>query len=251
MNSRTTMKLKVLIRKIICKYFLPKAQIIYSQSGEDLILSHLFSKLGIKNPRYLDIGANEPKYISNTYRFYEQGSRGVLIEPNPYLFLKLKKKRSEDIVLNVGVGLTNEAEADFFLFPNSANGLSTFSKKDAMYWQEVGLKGIGKIHFEKVIKVCLLPVNNILQQYFTGSNKKVNLISIDVEGLDFAILKSIDFNQFRPEVICIETLQYDENQNEFKNRDVLEFMLGIEYMMYADTRVNTIFCRKDAFIKIS
>ena len=241
--------LKRIIRKLIRHYVIPKAQFIYSQSGEDIIMSHLFNKLAIKNPRYLDIGANEPKFISNTFRFYEQGSRGVLIEPNPKLFRKLQKQRIGDTLLNIGIGLTNVAEADFYLFPDSASGLSTFSLKDAMYWQEIGMKGIGKINYEKVIKVQLIPVNNILQKYFSDENNKINLISIDVEGLDFDILKSIDLNKFKHDIICIVTLEYDEDQNEFKNKGIIDYMVSNEYEVYADTRINTIFCRKDILNK--
>src|SRR5215470_302661 len=59
--------------------------ITYSQFGEDLIISDLFNKLSIDRVSYLDIGANNPSFVSNTYLFYERGFRGVLVEPNPIL----------------------------------------------------------------------------------------------------------------------------------------------------------------------
>jgi hypothetical protein len=86
-----------LFRKI-AKRLMPESQMGYSQFGEDLILSHLFYQLDIKKPTYLDIGANEPRYISNTYFFYLKGSRGVLIEPNPFLYKKLKSMRPRHCV---------------------------------------------------------------------------------------------------------------------------------------------------------
>jgi FkbM family methyltransferase len=233
-----------LFRKI-GKKMLPEAQLGYAQFGEDLILSHLFSQLGIKKPTYLDIGANEPRYISNTYYFYLRGSRGVLIEPNPFLYKKLKAMRSRDTVLNTGIGFTEVAEADFYVFPNYANGLSTFSEKEAKHWEEVGMKGLGKIPVEKVIKMPLTPVNGILEKYF--KDKAPNFISLDVEGLDLEILKSMDFIRFKPEVICVETMGYDDQQQSFKLKDIPEFILTKGYEVYADTRVNTIFCRKDLF----
>ncbi len=228
-------------QKVIRKVFFPKMQYTYSQFGEDLIIAHLFSQLGITKPTYLDVGANEPKFISNTYRFYESGSTGVLIEPNPYLFRKLCDQRIDDIVLNVGIGLSEIDEADFYLFPDSANGLSTFSKKEAMHWQEVGMKGVGKIQFNEIIKIRLKPINVILETYFLDGSP--NILSIDVEGLDLEILKSLDFQKFRPEVICVETLKYDGNQRGFKDNEILDFMLSQNYEVYADTWVNTIFSR--------
>lgn len=229
------------------KIFMPQAQYGYSQFGEDIILAHLFAQLEIMRPTYLDIGANEPRYISNTYYFYNRGSRGVLVEPNPFLFKKLKRFRSEDIVLNTGIGFTNVSEADFYLFPNYANGLSTFSAKEAKHWEETGMKGLGKIRVEKVIKMPLITINDILGKYFAG--KAPNFISLDVEGLDLDILKSLDFNKCQPEAVCVETLGYNDKQQSFKLNDIIDFMLTKNYDVYADTRVNTIFCRKDIFIK--
>ncbi len=148
---------------------MPKVNFSYSQFGEDLILAHLFYLLDIDKPFYVDIGANEPKFISNTYYFYEHGGTGILIEPNPYLYTLLKKQRPRDIILNVGIGLSAESEADFYMFPNYANGLSTFSKKEADHWQEVGMKGLGKIPLDKIIKLPLLPLNDILGKHLNNS----------------------------------------------------------------------------------
>jgi FkbM family methyltransferase len=235
-----------LFRKI-GEILIPKAQYGYSQFGEDLILSHLFAQIGIRRPTYLDIGANEPRYISNTYYFYLRGSKGVLIEPNPYLYKKLKRARPRDVVLNTGIGLNEVMEADFFLFPNYANGLSTFSEKEARHWQEIGMRGLGKIPLEKVIKMRLTKVNSIVEKYF--KDRTPNLISLDVEGLDLDILRSFDFERYKPEVFCVETLAYDENQQGYKLTAIIDFMLSKGYEIYADTRVNTIFCRKDIFKK--
>ncbi|MFM7886227.1 MAG: glycosyltransferase family 2 protein, partial [Pseudanabaena sp.] len=53
----------------------------YSQCGEDLIIQFIFSSLGISKPSYIDIGAYDAHKLSNTAVFYEQGSRGINIEP--------------------------------------------------------------------------------------------------------------------------------------------------------------------------
>ena len=229
------------------KWVMPEAQYGYSQFGEDLILAHLFAQLEIKKPTYLDIGANEPRYISNTYYFYTRGSRGVLIEPNPYLYKKLKNYRPRDIVLNTGIGINDTTEADFYMFPNYANGLNTFSEKEARHWEETGMKGLGKVAVEKVIKLPLIPINQVLEKYF--KDKAPDFISLDVEGLDLEILKSLDFETYKPAVICVETLAYDENQKGFKLNNIIDFMSEKKYDVYADTSVNTIFCRQEIFCK--
>lgn len=236
---------KRIFRKMVGRFLLPQIQFRFSQFGEDIIMANLFAYLGIDKPTYLDIGANEPRFISNTYYFYEHGSRGVLIEPNPYLYKKLRSHRPNDTVVNTGIGFDNRTEADFYLFPNYANGLSTFSEKEALHWQNIGMKGMGKIPLEKVVKLPLTPINTILEKYFTANPP--NIISIDVEGLDLEILKTMNFEKYGPDVICVETLQYDENQKGYKNEELIQFILSKDYKVYADTWVNTIFLKKELF----
>lgn len=44
----------------------------YSQEGEDMILSYIFTQKDTTG-FYVDVGAHHPKRFSNTYFFYEKG----------------------------------------------------------------------------------------------------------------------------------------------------------------------------------
>lgn len=232
--------MKNLFRKIVNKWVLPDSQLAYAQSGEDLILAHLFYKMGIPNPTYLDIGANHPAYISNTYYFYLRGSRGVCVEPNPRLAAKIKTVRPGDTILQAGVGLDERTAADFYVFPPKYDGLSTFSREEADYWANTGMKTVGKINYEKVIQVPLITINSIMANHFT---RPPDFMSLDVEGLDLAILQSLDFQNYAPGLIIVETLLYDKEQKESKNQAIIDFVLSKGYQVYADTHVNTIFAK--------
>lgn len=233
--------MKNLFRKLVNKVILPNSQLIYAQSGEDIILSHLFYKMNISHPTYLDIGANHPAYISNTYYFYLRGSNGVCVEPNPNLYKKIKRSRPRDKVINIGIGINEETKADFYLFPRYADGLSTFSKEEAVYWEETGMRQLGRIKYEKIIEVPLQTINTVIKNNF---EQTPDFISIDVEGLDLQILQSLDFDSYAPLVICVETLSYDQDQNEHKREDIISFVKSKGYEIYADTHINTIFLRK-------
>lgn len=235
--------MKNLLRKVVNKILLPHSRLVYAQSGEDIIMDNLFYKLNIRRPSYLDIGANHPAYISNSYYFYMRGSQGVCVEPNPALYKKIRQARPRDKVINVGVGIDEQKEADFYLFPAYADGLGTFSKKEAEYWGEIGMEGLGKIHYEQVIRMPLQTINAIIRDNF---DRCPDFISIDVEGLDLQILKTLDFDSFQPLVLCVETLCYDENKREFKNTDTIEFLKSKGYGVYADTHINTIFLKNDS-----
>lgn len=232
------------IRKIFSGYLYPYSRVSYSQNGEDIIIRDLFARIGIKQPSYLDIGSNEPFYISNTYLLYTKGSKGVCVEPNPSLHKKFKKKRPRDICLNAGIAFNNETSADFYMFSGKASGLSTFSKEEAEFWEKTGNTVVGKHKIESVVKVRLLQINEIISQYFSPHP---NFISLDVEGLDLAILETIDFGKHKPEIFCIETLGYAENDKETKNKPLIDFMISKGYFLYADTYINGIFCREDVY----
>lgn len=213
-------------------------KVSFSQSGEDLIVKRTLSKIGIKNPTYLEIGTNDPVLNNNTYLFYINGSRGVLVEPDPIFFKKIKRKRKKDVLLNCGVGISNEKNADFYIISN--NSLNTFSKEEAEK-----IKSFGKDKIIKTINTPLISINEIIKKYFPNYP---NFISIDVEGLDFEILKSINFNIYRPEVFCIETITFTQDNTELKREEIFKYMDQIGYMNFADTYINTIFVDKKKWL---
>lgn len=207
----------------------------YSQSGEDILIKSALNSLGISQPTYLDIGANHPYYLSNTYLFYSAGCSGVLIEPNMALCENLKRKRKRDLCINCGVGINDESEADLYIM--SADVLSTFSKKEA---ESIESQGTYKI--DKVVSVPLVNINNIIENNFT---RAPDFISIDIEGMDYSILKSFDFSRHRPAVFCVETLEYDEHSHAPKIKEIIDLMVKNGYFVYADTHINTIFIDDD------
>ena len=70
----------------------------YSQFYEDLILFCIF--YDVENGFYIDIGANDPDFMSVTKAFYLAGWRGINIEPLPDKFKYLEQKRPNDIIIN-------------------------------------------------------------------------------------------------------------------------------------------------------
>jgi hypothetical protein len=67
--------------------------------------------------------------------------------------------------------------------------------------------------------------------------------------MDLEILKSLDFQRFQPDVICVETISFSITNTEEKLNDTIDFMHTKGYFTYADTHVNTIFCKKELFRK--
>jgi len=207
----------------------------YSQTGEDLIVKFIFDALGIEKPSYIDIGAHDPSHLSNTAIFYNNGSRGVNIEPNSVLYGNIKKARKDDINLNIGIGSSNEV-LDFFVM-NSPT-MSTFSREEA--------EDLVNNHNFKIVdvrKVPLMTIEHVIDKYCNGCFP--DFLSLDAEGLDYAILQSIDFDKHGPTVICVETIEYSESLFGCKDNDIIDFLQAKGYMIFADTHINTIFLKKE------
>jgi len=205
----------------------------HSQQGEDLIVESICRFLKVDRPAYLDIGAADPIVENNTYLFYQKGSRGVLVEPNPVFGRKLEAARPGDIVLNVGVGCNDLRESDYFMVSGrDGSYLNTFSKEEA---EIIVSKSHGHRTIEKVVKMPLVNINAIIENHFP---KAPDFVSIDTEGLDLEILKSLDFARYRPAVFCVETLMIGTMQIK---TEILELMKANRYSIRGGTFVNTIF----------
>ena len=154
----------------------------YSQMGEDLVLFDLLHDgMKIQRPTYVDIGAADPVQASNTYLLHQTGGHGVLVEPNPAYQARLRRYRPNDVIVEAGVGVTDEASADYYVI-RDAPMRNTFSKEDVEYLR----KRAGREVVERVMKMPLIALNRLIAEKLGAAP---DLLSTDVEGLDFAILR--------------------------------------------------------------
>lgn len=202
----------------------------YAQCGEDLIVQFILGHIGATDARYLDVGAHDPVIINNTYLFYTQGFRGVLVEPNPVMCEKIRAERPEDVTLTAGIGMSDVREADFYMMNDSS--WNTFSKEEADHMVKTTK---GEIRVEKVIKMQLLEINGVMEEHFGGAPE---YLSIDAEGIHLDILKTVNFKKYRPMVICVETLVSGTKQTM---PEIGQFLASRGYTQRGGSFVNGIF----------
>jgi FkbM family methyltransferase len=193
----------------------------YSQDREDLIIDELLNYK--KNGTYIDVGANDIEKFSNTKRFYNKGWRGINIEPDYKNYLKFVQKRPEDINLNLGIG-SKKSFMKFYIFDTDT--LSTFSEDSVEKYKTLGYKVVG----EKDIEVVTL--EEVVSKYL--GDTPIDFISIDTEGYDLEVLKSNNWEKYRPKLICIENFEGGEE-------DVKKFLEDNMYQKVKSTRVNSIY----------
>lgn len=200
----------------------------YAAMGEDLILGALLKDvLKIASPTYLDIGAADPVAASNTYLLYTQGSRGVLVEPNPTYVARLREVRPGDTVVGVGVGFGDAREADYYIIKNNPM-LNTFSPETAEFRTQRGSE------VERIVKMPLVPVMTVIDEYLKATP---DLLSIDAEGLDLDIVRSLDLTTYRPPVICAETKGPSATH---ESTPIAQYLVTQGYIVTAGTVYNTI-----------
>jgi FkbM family methyltransferase len=201
----------------------------YSQCGEDLLIAYALELIhGPRPKKYLDVGANHPFHLSNTALLYAAGGQGILVEPDPYFAKLLHHKRPRDKVLQYGVHFSGEEKADFFLLDSPT--LNTFSRQEMERYVSMGHQLIN------TFPVDLKNINAILEM--AGD---LDFMNLDIEGLDKAILEMIDWKKYRPTCICVETIAYEMRQEPKKHNDIIELMIAQDYILYADTFINSIF----------
>lgn len=193
----------------------------YSQAGEDTLLDKLLS--GKKTGFYVDIGAHDPVFLSNTKRFYDRGWTGINIEPNPDLICRFKEKRPRDINLSCGAG-GKEGTISFSVMEQAA--LSSCDPKQVALAAQIG----GRV--KRTCEVAIRTLESIFSQHVHGP---IDFMSIDIEGLEYEALDSNDWERWRPTLICIEAVSDEDIRQEPVLRARDGYFANIGYKRIAQT----------------
>jgi hypothetical protein len=190
----------------------------FSQLGEDKFMWGFLRHL--KTGYYVDIGSSHPINGNNTYLFYLNNWNGICIDP--LLSEDLYKiHRPKDLTIKKFFSNNNEP---FYYCDelNQISGAKVFSTFKDFTFEEKKVEYISSNEFRKKIQ------------------KHINLLSIDCEGLDIDILKSID--DFYSDVICIEIIE--ERINELDS-----LLLKRDYKRHYYNLYNAIYIR-NSYLKL-
>ena len=208
----------------------------YSQEGEDMLLNRIFSNK--KKGFYIDIGAHHPKRFSNTYYFYKRGWTGINIDAMPGSMKEFNKIRSGDINLEIAV-MEAPATALYYQFNDAAlNGFS-----ESLSHARDGLRDYV---IERKVEIQGLPLSEILKRSMPV-NVPIDFMSIDVEGLDFEVLRSNNWILYRPKLVLIEMLV--STLESILDHEIYLYMKSHGYQLYAKT-LNTVFFIENNYLTV-
>ncbi len=208
----------------------------FAQCGEDVAVAFALETMGRPCQRYLDIGASDPVKLNNTYHFYRTGASGVCVEPDPELASQLRAQRPRDTVVAAGIAAEAAGAADFFVMHPPT--LNTFCREDAQRLAASGLHDI-----RQVIRVPLMTINEVLQTHFPDAPP--DFLSVDVEGLNYDIMRTMDLRRWRPPVICVETLTYTTDRTSRRITEINDVLIQADYRVFTDTQINTVFIAQE------
>jgi FkbM family methyltransferase len=201
----------------------------YSQYAEDLIIQSYFSRK-LKNGRYVDVGCHHPRRGSNTYGLYRKGWSGILIDLEKTKVLANQLSRRRDKVILAAVSDTEEWME---IFSDKSYSTNTTIKKNQNSTNE---QSIGHIKTQTL--------TNILNEQ--NFQKKFELLSIDVEGVDLQVLKGLDLKCYQPQIICIENWNSKDGVSAILNSEIHQYLNNQRYELVAFSGLSTIYQRSIA-----
>lgn len=193
----------------------------FSQEGEDILLNEFFNSK--KDGFYVEIGALDPFRFSNTYRFYKAGWQGICVDPSDVAEKSFSIYRPKDIFLNCAIGHKSESFTQF-CFDEPA--LNTLNPTRA---EELVTTTTYKLIHKKQVQV--VPLFEVFEKYL--NKRKIDFLSIDVEGFEFPVLESNNWDLYRPEVVLVEDFSFDLLKPEASQ--IVSYMKSKGYKPFART----------------
>jgi FkbM family methyltransferase len=192
-----------------------------SANSEDVtIFDHFFNSPEFmdKNHTYMEIGAHDGVRESNS-RFYDVclGWKGLLVEPHPKNYERTVQLRPNAHHLNVAPSCL-------------ANATGTVSFPEHLYTSaQVNEEG-------SKLEIHCGPLQHYLDAL---SIHHIDFWSLDVEGQEMNVLKTVDFERTHIEVIIAESENRLSGTPEFeqKVKDVRTFLQSKGYLMLGSVHV--------------
>lgn len=186
----------------------------YSQDGQDQYIHQSFFK-NKKNGFYIEIGANNGISLSNTLVFEQLGWSGLGVEPLPDVYDQLIQNRTCECVNGV-ISNSDEEEIEFLQVSGYAEMLSgILSEYDPEHLNRVNRELVLHGGEKQIIKIKNYKFNDLVKE------TKISYLSIDTEGSELSILKSIDFDKYDIDVISVE--------NNFNDPELIDFVVSKGY----------------------
>ena len=207
--------------------------ISYSENYEDVYLYRCFKKK-LNDVFFIDIGACHPVFCNVSYLFYENGSRGINIEPIAFRYHELIRARPEDVNINIGIDRLKSVKTINMVA--NADHLSSFKAID-----EDLLRTHSANIYEQAATTDTL--ENICNKYVT---KELDFLKIDTEGSEKEVIEGGNWNKYRPSIICIESVIPGTKKLSKTTSDIKNILSRYDYIEVLFDGVNKFYLSRES-----
>lgn len=229
---------EIVLMIIDIKTHLSKLKRIYfnkSKFSSSRIDEKLKKYLNYRDGIYIELGANDGLFSSNTYHLQKQLNwKGILIEPALDLYFKCKRNRGNcNLVLNYACVPFSYKEKFVTMIYSGAMTITEDLQNEIENPGNHAKSG-GKFipNYDKLIRFATegKTLNKILIE--ANVKDEIDFLSLDVEGVEIEVLKGIDFKKYSFKYMLIESRDI-EKLNLFlsqKNYKLVEKLTEIDYL---------------------
>lgn len=213
---------------LLRKVFLTRAtRVYYSQYGEDIVYDRIIN-LNRKG-FFVDVGCHHPTKYNNTFKLYCRGWRGINIDLDPLKIEAFQLRRPADLNLACGV---SDVEGEVTCF---SQGTYTVTETiDPASAEKMRQRGIRLREFQ----VRTRPLTAILDET-PYKNRMIDILTVDVEGVELAVLRSLDFERYCPKLIVVES--HERTIERILNDETYRFLLSKGYSLFNWTGPSLLF----------
>jgi FkbM family methyltransferase len=152
---------------------------------------------------FVEVGANQPQALSQTFDLEQRGWTGVLVEPQPELADELRRRRSAKVFAEA---CSSREKSGSRMLLHLAGPHSSFDRR----------LNLGEVKPHGAIEVPVRTLDEILVE--AGASPPIDFLSIDVEGHEADVLDGFDLLRWRPRLILIEDLLLHLRVHRLMNR---------------------------------
>jgi len=217
---------------------------LQGQYGQAPFIEELFKPL-IKAENttkrfYIEAGAFDGVKGSNTLRLELNPLwSGLLVEPNPELYAKTKSRERNAWTLPSCFSTKKRPEIVKFDAAGAIGGIINENNE-----HRPG-DGLGK-NFRQELTMQCVPFYSVIKAL---GNPTIDFMSLDIEGTELQVLKTIPFNQVDIRVLMIETNHIGEIF-EGDNDDLRRFLCENDYVFYTRLTIDDIYIKKSFLRKL-
>jgi FkbM family methyltransferase len=194
------------------------------------------------NGYFVEVGAYDGEFVSNTSCLSDHGWKGLYIEPIYEFYLKCLKRHDKNdvIVANVAIGL-EEKEIKIY----KGDTLSTLNESQVNRYKEIDWAQ----HISFSETTCdQMRLDTLMNKLEVPEN--FDILVVDVEGKEFEVFKTFELDEWNPKMLIVELEDEHESFQKYPEliveiKELRNFIQKKGYVEIYKDHINTVFVKNE------